>query len=71
MNSIGEYERTITVEPTASTRIDFSDEPITIEGKRPPFGLPTWWPWIVAAIAVGGLFYLTREKGRGPLGGGG
>jgi hypothetical protein len=67
---MGEYQRTITIEPWStnpSGRIDF--DPVAVEGKAPPFQLPSWWPWAVAAIAIGGLWYLTREKGRGPLGG--
>jgi hypothetical protein len=65
MNGI---ERTITIEPGGPMTFD----PITVEGNPPPFGLPSWWPWAVAAIAIGGLWYLTREEGhRRPLAGAG
>lgn len=57
MNGI---ERTITVEPSV-----MQFDPITIPGNAPPFKLPSWWPWAVAAIAIGGLWYLTREDRHG------
>jgi hypothetical protein len=60
---LGEYTREIIVEPT-----------ITVTGQAPPGLARSWWPWIAAALVVGGLVYFTREEGRGgggPLGDGG
>jgi hypothetical protein len=70
MNGI---ERTITVEPGWMTQGGQTVPlaPITIDGTRPPFALPTWWPWAVAVIAIGGLWYLTREERSRPKGGAG
>lgn len=70
MNGI---ERTITVEPGWMTQNGQTVplDPITIDGVRAPFALPSWWPWAVAVIAIGGLWYLTREGRSGPKGVGG
>jgi hypothetical protein len=51
---LGEYSREIIVEPGAQT---------TVTGQLPPI-LRSWWPWVVAALVVGGYVYLTREDGR-------
>lgn len=58
---IGEYSRTIVVEPGPDT---------TITGTLPP-ALRKWWPWIAVALALGGVLYLSRDRDkRRPLAGG-
>lgn len=48
---IGQVERTIVVQEGPQT---------TITGTLPP-GLRDWLPWILAALALGGLYLLTRD----------
>jgi hypothetical protein len=60
----GDASRVTTVEPAGNVVIG---PETVVTGSGPAVALPSWWPWIVAAIAIGGLLYLTREKPR-PLG---
>jgi hypothetical protein len=66
--SLGAYERTTTIDPGGGAGdAPLTFDAITVTGNPPPPRLPSWWPWAAAAIAIAGLWYLTRE-GRGPLG---
>lgn len=67
VHGLGEYTRTITVNPVVQ------GPPTLITGTAPPFGGKSWWPWVVAAIVIGGVWYLSRERESSarPLGGGG
>jgi len=42
--------------------------PIDVHGKKPPLVPATWWPWIIAAGALAGLWWLTRETPHRPKG---
>jgi hypothetical protein len=59
LTTFGEISRTITFDT------------IPVVGNAPPAAARNWWPWIVAALVVGGLVLMTREQRHRPLGGGG
>lgn len=42
--------------------------PINVQGKKPPLVPATWWPWIIAAGAAAGLWWLTKSERNRPLG---
>ncbi len=41
--------------------------PLEVLGKRAPIIPASWWPWIIAAGAAAGLWWLTRDERRRPL----
>ena len=41
--------------------------PIEVQGKRPPTIPATWWPWIIGAGALVGLWWLTKGERNRPL----
>ncbi len=60
MATLGEMQRTITIYDPDSRTVQAAEE--TITGTRPPLIPKNWWPWIIAAAALGGMWYLTREE---------
>lgn len=62
--------RTIEVDPIVIDRggrrtIIAGEQVVT--GSAPP---TNWWPWVIGALVLGGLWYFSRERGgrgRGPL----
>lgn len=42
--------------------------PLEVHGKKPPLVPATWWPWIIAAGALAGMWWLTREGPGRPKG---
>lgn len=61
---MGDAEREIVV----ATDRQIVGPAIQVTGTPPPASKWGWWPWAVGALVLGGLWYLTREQGRRPLG---
>lgn len=65
---MGEYEREITIYDPDSRTV--SGPEINVLGSSPPMVPETWWPWIIGAAVLGGLWWITRDERSGPLVGG-
>jgi hypothetical protein len=68
MSRMGEYQREITIYDPGTRTVNGPE--ITVSGTSPALVPPSWWPWIIGAAVLGGLWYITREERSGPLAGG-
>jgi hypothetical protein len=59
---MGELDRTVTVDPIVVNGQVVGDGSL-ITGKKPPLIPASWWPWILAAGALGVVWWMSREEG--------
>lgn len=65
---MGQLERTTTVDP-----IVINGKPVEpgalVTGTKPPLIPASWWPWIIAAGALGVAWWWVEKNGGGRRGG--
>lgn len=60
---MGELDRTVTVDPIIVNGQVVGDGSL-ITGNKPPLIPANWWPWIIAAGALGFVWWMSREEGE-------
>jgi hypothetical protein len=58
---MGELDRTITVDPIVVNGQVVGDGSV-ITGKKTPLVPPSWWPWIIAAGAIGFVWWQSQQE---------
>lgn len=66
---MGQMERTTTVDPVVVGDRSLTFAPVDVTGKKPPLIPPSWWPWIIAAGALGVAWWWVEKNGGGRRGG--
>lgn len=55
----------VTIFDPEARRIDAP--PIDVTGNAPPRSGTNWWPWVIAAAVLGGLWWITKDERNRPF----
>jgi len=58
---MGELDRTVTVDPIIVNGQVTGEAGSLISGNKPPLIPASWWPWIIAAGALGFAWYVSQQ----------
>lgn len=61
MGRMGELDTTITVDPVVVNGQTTNESGALITGDKPPLIPKSWWPWIIAAGALGVIWWATKD----------
>lgn len=68
---LGAYSATVQVDPATQGRVDTGGAVVNgqaagpaavITGEAPPQGKRSWWPWILGAAALAGLWWMVKDE---------
>lgn len=61
MANMGELNTTVTVDPIVVNGQVTDQAGALVQGRKTPIIPPSWWPWIIAAGALGAMWWLTSN----------